>query len=458
MLPDYLAKAVPNPAEKRAPWYANTAPSYAGVFLWIAFYISLAQNTIIHASLGLCILALAVAGLLSYALYYYAPAMLGMKTGYPLYVIGSSTFGTRGGYIMPGLLMGLLQIGWFAVGTFFATQFILNGFHSTAQPRSLPFIVIGIVWGYLMAFVGVKGIQYVAKVSLLLNAIPFLMILIVFFKTAPGIASYVPADPNPFLAFTLLLQIVIGFFATAGAAGADFGMNNRNASDVRWGGLVGIAVAILYAGGLPILSVAGARVLNPGVQSYSYDAVISSLGGVLATVMFFLFAIASIGPACFCAFIAGNSFSTMIPGVKRMSSTMAGVTIAIVLAVSGVAADLVGFFTIVGASFGPICGAMAADYLLSGKEWKGPRDGINWAGYAAWAIGFAIGILPNLPVSAEIKTYAQPAVIYSFIAGFVVYAILAKAGLEPKTVPLEGSGVRAPLAGADRSKRGTATA
>jgi len=30
------------------------------------------------------------------------------------------------------------------------------------------------------------------------------------------------------LAFTLLLQIVIGFFATAGAAGADFGMNNRN--------------------------------------------------------------------------------------------------------------------------------------------------------------------------------------------------------------------------------------
>ena len=51
-------------------------------------------------------MALAVAGLLSYALYYYAPAMLGMKTGYPLYVVGSSTFGTTGGYVMPGLLMG----------------------------------------------------------------------------------------------------------------------------------------------------------------------------------------------------------------------------------------------------------------------------------------------------------------------------------------------------------------
>ena len=49
-LPDYIAKAVPNPAEKRAPWYANTAPSYAGIFLWVAFYESIAQNTLTHAS------------------------------------------------------------------------------------------------------------------------------------------------------------------------------------------------------------------------------------------------------------------------------------------------------------------------------------------------------------------------------------------------------------------------
>src|SRR5208283_1640136 len=94
MLPDYISKAVPNPASNRGPWYANTAPSYAGIFLWIAFYLSIARDTIPHAGLGLCIAAIVVAGLLSYALYYYAPAMLGMKTGFPLYVVGSSTFGT----------------------------------------------------------------------------------------------------------------------------------------------------------------------------------------------------------------------------------------------------------------------------------------------------------------------------------------------------------------------------
>jgi len=164
--------------------------------------------------------------------------------------------------------------------------------------------------------------------------------------------------------------------------------------------------------------------------------VIRSIGGVLATAMFLLFTIASIAPACFCAFIAGNSFSTMIPGVPRMSSTMAGVSVSIVLAVTGVAENLIGFFTIVGASFGPICGAMAADYLLSGKRWAGPREGVNWAGYLAWALGFVVGILPFLPVSDALKIYVQPAVLYSFVTGFAVYAILAKAGMQPRTVPI----------------------
>jgi cytosine permease len=92
----------------------------------------------------------------------------------------------------------------------------------------------------------------------------------------------------------------------------------------------------------------------------------------------------------------------------------------------------VNLFTIIGASFGPICGAMAADYLLSGKKWAGPREGINFAGYGAWAVGFAIGILPFLPISPDIKPYLQPAAVYSFVAGFVVYVVLAKIGMQPK--------------------------
>lgn len=436
MLPDYITKTSPNAPSKRAPWYTNTAPAYAGVFLWVAFYQSLAVGAIDRAGLGLCVLALLVAGLLSYKLYYYAPAMLGMKTGLPLYVVGSSTFGAIGGYLMPGLLMGALQIGWFAVGTFFATKFILTGLGMNAAPATLAFAVIAILWGYSMAYIGAMGIQYVSKVALYLNGIAFLMVLVVFLKTAGGLSQHTVdvEEAAPFAAFMLLIQAVVGFFATAGAAGADFGMNSRHERDVRLGGLVGITLAILYAGALPVLSVAGARAMNPRLTGLTYDAAIASVGGVLASATFLLFAITSIPSACFCAFIAGNSFSTMIPGVKRISSMMAAVTVAIALAITGVAENLIGFFTIVGASFGPICGAIAADYLLSGRKWAGPRQGVNIAGYGAWALGFFVGILPFLPVPGAIKSGAQPAVVYSFITGFVVYAVLAKLGLESAPV------------------------
>jgi cytosine permease len=432
MLPDYIAKAVPTPAEKRAPWYVNTAPSYAGIFLWIAFYRSMADGTLNRGGLLICLGGLVFAAALCYLFYYRAPAMLGMKTGFPLYVIGSSTFGSKGGYLMPGLLMGLLQVGWFAVATAIASDFVLRAIHADFAPGHLPFIVTGVIWGGVFALVGAKGIQYVAKVATFLNFIPLLMLAIVCYQTAGGPAYRVPvAQADPYVAFTAIIAIVIGFFATAGAAGADFGMNARHERDVRWGGLVGVMLAAIVAGGLALAAVANANGGANPAGFKDYASVIQGIGGPIASSMFVLFALASIPATCFCIFIAGNSFSTMVPGVSRVSSSLAAAAVGIVLAVTGVALHLASFFTIVGASFGPICGAITADYLLSGKRWAGPREGVNLAGYIAWAVGFVVGILPRL-VPANIAPYAEPAPLYAFVAGALVYTILAKAGLEPK--------------------------
>jgi cytosine permease len=439
MLPEYISKAVPNPAANRAPWYKNTAPTYAGVFLWVVFYRDIAAGTLDRTSPALCIVALLLAGLISYGLFYYIPASIGMRTGFPLYVVGSSTFGTKGGYLMPGILMGLLQIGWMSVNAFVATTFVLIAFGSTAGPGTLVFGVIAAVWCLGLGYVGAKGIQYVGRFSLYLNAIPLLMILVVFFRNAGGISRYVPERPNAYIGFMMLIQIVVGFFATAGAAGVDFGTNSRDERDVRMGGLVGILLAVLVAGGLPLLSVAGAHGLF-GVKDFRFDSAIAQTGS-FAAIAFFLFAIASVAPMCFSSFIAGNSLATMIPGVPRTTSTMVGSVIAAILAITGAAANLVNLFTIIGASFGPICGAIVADYLLSGKKWSGPRQGINFAGYGAWAVGFFIGILPFLPIPEDTKPYLQPAAVYSFIAGFLVYVILAKAGLQPKLAPQGPSAV-----------------
>lgn len=434
-LPDYVKSSVPNSPSKRAPWYKNTFPSYAGIFLWVAFYLGLAGPTISQASLGVCLLGLVVAGLLCFGFYYYPPAMLGMQTGRPLYIVATSTFGTTGGYLMPGLLMGVLQLGWFAVATYVATDFIMKGLH---QDSKTLFTIIALVWAYSLAWVAIKGIAYVARAAQILNWVPMIMIAVVFWANKDGIANYRPTENDPWSGFVTVLTIVIGFFATAGAAGADFGMSNRDRRDIVLGGLAGITLPIILAGGLPMLSVAGhIGKSSGGTPSYDYSGAISGVGA-LAPVMFFLFTAASLVPTCFCAFIASNSFGTMLPKIPRGLSTLVGVTASALLAVTGVAKNLIGFFVIVGASFGPICGAMAADYLLAGRKWSGPRQGINWAGYVAWAVGFLVGILDRIPgVPAAWVKADRPAVLFSFLAGFAVYFLLSKLGLQPAVISEE---------------------
>jgi len=434
-LPSYLKLASPNPLANRAPWYKNTAPTYAGIFLWVVFYMEIAKGTLPQAGLGLSLLALVIAALVCHFLFYLVPGLFGMKTGYPLYVVGSSTYGTLGGFFVPGLLMGLLQFGWLAVNIAVSTSFILQAAGTDASAGTPAFIIVAILWGLAAAFMGVKGIQYVAKVASVLPIVPLIMILIVFFTNVGGVGEFKLAeDARPLVGFLAMIGIVVGFFATAGAAGVDFGMGNRNAKDVKLGGLFGIALAIIVAGGLPLIAIAGANGANPQLNSFGFDAVIREQGGFLAKSMFILFAIASFAPACFSSFIAANSIGTMFPKANKMAMVFVGAIVSIVLAATGVALNLIGVFSIIGASFGPICGSMVADYLLSGRKWSGPRKGINLAGYIAWAVGFVVAILPM--VVPEKFGFISPAPVIAFVIGFVLYAILAKAGLEPQAVEM----------------------
>jgi cytosine permease len=446
-IPKYLAQAKPNPAENRAPWYMNTAQSYAGIFLWIAFFDRLAGNAegigaLRMAGLGGCLLGLLIAGGIAFALFYWVPGLLGMRTGLPLYIVGTSTFGTRGGYLIPGIFMGLLQIGWYSVSTYYAAYLVLKGIgldqyavslFGEGQQFGLVFVLTTIVWGYLFAFIGALGIKYVARVATFFPLVPIVMLLVAARFGAGTSGAYPPVATAALPGILLVIQLVIGFFATAGAVGADFCSNNRSATDVRWGGIVGIWLPTVFAGGLAMIAVAGAHGKNPALVSLTFSDALPVLNSTMGRIMLILFAIGSVAPACFCSFIIGNSLSTMLGSERtRIPMTLAGATIGIVLAALGVAGNLEAFFGLIGASFGPVIGAMMADYLLSGGKWAGPRAGISLPGYAAWVLGFVVGIL-NHPWIAALPHWETTSV-YSLVVGFLVYLILAKLGLEPKKV------------------------
>jgi cytosine permease len=343
--------------------------------------------------------------------------------------------------------MGVLQFGWLGVNTFVASLAL-----STVLP--LPPQVIMVIWGVLAAFVGLKGIQYVARVATYLPLIPVAILLILFVKTVGSVAGFeatklieahkavAPDAPPALSAFgvlALVLTYVVGFFATAGAAGVDFGTNSRHGKDVRMGGLVGIAGAIIVTAGLSVLIVAGVygsadlavKAVDAGKESQGFILNSVNLIPVILGATAFKW-IAAFPPACFSSFIAANSFKTTLPKVNPFISVGIGAAVSIVLAVTGLAGRVVPVFVVIGASFGPVCGAMFVDYLMNKGTWTGPRAGFNPAGWIAWAVGFVIGILPNLGVAVP----AAP--VLAFVAGALVYFVCAKAGLLSAVIPLPG--------------------
>src|ERR1019366_5955675 len=263
-LPFYLTSATPNPAANRAPWYKNTAPTYAGIFLWFVFWQDASTTQAgfwggtLAQGVGVGLLGLVLSALVCHYLFYLVPGLFGMKTGLPLYIVGTSTFGAKGGFVMRRFLLAVLQFGWLGVNVYFSS--LALSAMIPVDPR-----IIMVVWGVLAAFVGLKGIQYVAKVATYLPLIPLIVLVWLFISTAGSVGSFdphklapahqslrpdAPAPLGTLRVIAAILTCVVGFFATAGAAGEAFGLSSRDKRDVSMGGLVGIALAILVTAGL----------------------------------------------------------------------------------------------------------------------------------------------------------------------------------------------------------------
>jgi cytosine permease len=254
---------------------------------------------------------------------------------------------------------------------------------------------------------------------------------------------------------SILCIYVVGFFATAGAAGVDIASNSRNVEDVHIGGTMGILLPTVLAGNVTMLVVAGAYgaglVSDANIQAHEYNPVKlipDILGQKWGNVALIALAISALPGACFSSLIAANSFKTTMPRINPLISVGIGALVAIVLAVTGWVSSLIGVFLIIGASFGPVCGAMMADYFLSGRKWSGPRAGFNPAGWISWIIGFAVGAFELLrPLLLKwdwaekhmsfINDWTIPVPpVAAFVVGFALYIALSVVGLRTRKLSM----------------------
>jgi cytosine permease len=491
--------ADPAAAVPRLPWTAGIAPNYIVLFLWVAFYDQLARQTLSVGGLIPSLWGAVVAGLLCDLLLYHVPAMWGLRTGRPLAIVGTSTFGEAGAGLVPGLLLGVVQVVWFAVATHYAVTFCLEALAafdlidpgrlepwSGSGPRlgSPLFLITALAWVFTFAMVGSWFWRLVTAIMRVFPIAPALVLAAAMLWALPGLASFRPLRVDPVTgelirggggprAFLMMVQLIFSFFATAGAMAVDWGATGRSPRDVRLGGLVGVALGSMVMATLALLTVAGAVGRAPGspapaqarlphapemraggpdvwaarhmvkvinADDFTIEAVLRrGIGGSAGGVMLLILALGSMAAAVYASHVFGQRFAAAWPRLSRPSWTFLGAAASYPLVATGAVAHLATIFGLLGAAMSPVVGAMAADSIRHRGAWPGPRRGVNAAGLVAWAVGFLVGMLPPLgrAVGWGPWSQAQPAAVFAFLAGFLVYAALARIGLEspPAAIP-----------------------
>jgi cytosine permease len=295
-LPAHLRAALAAEPPGRKPWQWGIAPHYIGLFLWIVFFDQLARRTLTVGGLAMAVSGAAAAGLLGYLLLFYAPAMLGLKSGRPLAVVASSTFGASGSVWLPGFLLGLGQVAWFAVATSYATDFCLRGlvtagliapealrplvWHGWTMPGPL-FLITAAAWCAAIAPVGQVFMRWIGALMHVYPVFLAAMLAGTMVWALAGLAAGVemrfplPFDPRtaePVVrggprAFATMIQLVFGFAATTGLIAVDWGAASREPRDVRLGGLIGIGFTPAIVATLALMTVVVAAGRGPGFRS-----------------------------------------------------------------------------------------------------------------------------------------------------------------------------------------------
>ncbi len=462
------------------PWQTGLAPVYIGMFLWIAFFDQLGRRALPVGGLMWSLLGAAAAGPLCYLLLFRMPATWGHRTGKPLDVVASSTFGIRGVALVPNLLIGIAQVVLFAVAVGYAIELTFQGLvlGGMVEARALRPIQIGgaslkapvylaaaLFWAVATALVSLRFIRWIAYLMQFFPIFPAVMIGGAMLAMLTGLRSFsvVPEGEGQLRAFLLTLQWVFAFSAMAGVIGADWGSGSVSIRDVRVGGWIGTALAPAIISALALIAVAGYQGSKeaprmseesqfarstitdlstpaPGLDAppYTFRALMN--GGFdrrVGCVMLLTFGLASLAPAVYSSFVFGTQFKALGPGISRLTWTMLGTATAWLLIVGRWFDRTEDVFNLLGAAFAPVAGAIAADYLRHRGHWPGPRTGFNPAGLIAWTVGLGVGLAPTIARALGNDRIAglQPAALGAFVAAFIVYGLLALVRLESARMP-----------------------
>ena len=497
-IPEPTAK--PQPTIVPKPWQSGLGPYYIGLFLWVVFFDQLGLRALPVGGVLWSVLGAAVAGPLCYLLLFRVPATWGQATGKTLPELAESTFGTGGARWVPGLLLGLAEVVWFAVAVSYATDFTLRGlaevkflddraFRTIAvgglRLKSPLFLATSLLWSIAAGLTGRKLVRLIAAIMYVFPVFPAMILGGSMFAMLGGLRTFAPTGVDPLgmvipgsragvWSMMQVVQLILGFFAMAGAIGADWGAASSSSRDVRVGGWVAVAFAPVVIATISLVAVAGfqgrvnpARVADDGPVSpldsrvarlrssseirtiggaaeATFRGVLTDgIGGAVGCGMLMIFGAAALTPAVFSSYVFGQRLHAALPRLSKTKWTLVGIALAWPMTAMGLFDRIEPTFTVMGALFAPVVACMAAEYVRHKGTWPGPRRGVNLPGMVGWIAGLFVGLLPF--AGGRFKTF-QPAAFWAFVAGFAAYWVVAMiVGEAPAVVSDDqGTGSSAP--------------
>jgi cytosine permease len=274
----------PKPTIVKKPWENGLGPYYIGLFLWVVYFDQIGLRALQVGGLGWSFLGVVVGGLMCYLLLYRVPAQWGFATGKPLPELAASTFGVSGARWVPGLLLGLAEVVWFAVAVGYATDLTLRGLAEVRffDERALRPITIGSLrlkgplylstaffWSIMAGLVGRWFVRLVVAIMYVFPIFPAMVLGGVMMAMLGGLRWFEPTGVDPLGIIAVpygrqgvwsmmqIIQLIFGFFAMAGAYAADWGAASTTGRDVRVGGLVAAGLAPIVIATISLVAVAG---------------------------------------------------------------------------------------------------------------------------------------------------------------------------------------------------------
>jgi cytosine permease len=360
----------------------------------------------------------------------YLIGIIGYRTGLTSYLASRAVFGTHGSIVVI-VLLGVVAMGF--IGVLAATW-------GNAVNQLIP-AVPG--WAFVVAFAlaitstaifGFKGLQRYSAIAVPIEIALALLALVAIARTDDGFSGVVVAVPAAGIGFGAAVGAVMSTWITGAALVSDVTRYARSSRHVLLGVFAGFVVG---AGTFEVIATLSAM----SVGNSNFVVVMQSLGLLAPAVVMLVLALWNTADNnLYSASLAFTSASDLLGfRVPKWVWTIVAIIIAVLVALSGAAAQFGVFLGVIGIVTPPFAGVLIAHFWVvargsSGAALLSEAPGVRWEALGCWLVAALLSWSIQFLLTDAIEGLVLGAVLYG-----VVGSLQRARSAAPAARPVEGA-------------------